>query len=435
MRIFLTGQCTLHWGRMEFGNLGNYAIIEPLIRGIHEAFPDAEIRTTLQMSDDFCAREKVTVVPMESYYAWKFTDLPKSTYEVVASLAMYWMCLPVFKTRYMREVLGADLVIDFSGDIWGENASLVGRNRFFVGLAKDFVAQLLCARVAMIAGSPGPFGGRLSTKLAKFVYKRFGLVTNREPVSTRLLEAEGFLLENTATKACPAWLFDSPNEEEIQGILRYEGLLDGGRPLIGFVLCGWNMPVGPFSRWPRDHSEYEVFAEAIEYLVKDIGANVCLVSHNHAFTPPPNFELTPGRDSQLLQGLMEVLHARGIANNVSALKGLYECGTTKAIIRQFDMLVSGRIHAAVSGLSQCVPTVIIDYGHEPKAHKLHGFAEVAGVTEYIADPANGDQLRDTVRMCWKHRHEVRAHLEERIPEVQHLASENFTMLSELLCDK
>ena len=32
-----------------------------------------------------------------------------------------------------------------------------------------------------------------------------------------------------------------------------------------------------------------------------------------------------------------------------------------------------RIHGAVAALSQSVPTVIIDYGHEPKAHKLIGF--------------------------------------------------------------
>ena len=37
MRILITGQCTLHWGRMEYGNLGNYAIIEPFVRELHRA--------------------------------------------------------------------------------------------------------------------------------------------------------------------------------------------------------------------------------------------------------------------------------------------------------------------------------------------------------------------------------------------------------------
>ena len=49
MRILLIGQCTLHWGRMEFGNLGNYYIMEPFVRNLHRVFPDAEICTTFQM--------------------------------------------------------------------------------------------------------------------------------------------------------------------------------------------------------------------------------------------------------------------------------------------------------------------------------------------------------------------------------------------------
>ena len=52
---------------------------------------------------------------------------------------------------------------------------------------------------------------------------------------------------------------------------------------------------------------------------------------------------------------------------------MYMIHATKTIIKNFDMLVSGRIHGAVAALSQSVPTVIIDYGHEPKAHKLIGF--------------------------------------------------------------
>lgn len=56
MRILITGQCTVHWGRLEFGNIGNYYITETSIRELHRVFPDAEIVTTFQMTDDFCKR-------------------------------------------------------------------------------------------------------------------------------------------------------------------------------------------------------------------------------------------------------------------------------------------------------------------------------------------------------------------------------------------
>lgn len=44
MNILLIGQCSLHWGRMEFGNIGNYYIIEPFIRELHQTFPAAKIK-------------------------------------------------------------------------------------------------------------------------------------------------------------------------------------------------------------------------------------------------------------------------------------------------------------------------------------------------------------------------------------------------------
>ena len=67
MRIFLTGLCTVHWGRLEFGNIGNYYITETSIRELHRVFPDAEIVTTFQMTDEFCKRERITCLPMELF--------------------------------------------------------------------------------------------------------------------------------------------------------------------------------------------------------------------------------------------------------------------------------------------------------------------------------------------------------------------------------
>ena len=59
MRILVTGLTTLHWGRLEYGNIGNYYIIVPLFRKLHAYFPDAEIRTTLQLTDEFVEKENI----------------------------------------------------------------------------------------------------------------------------------------------------------------------------------------------------------------------------------------------------------------------------------------------------------------------------------------------------------------------------------------
>jgi len=86
MRILVTGQCTLHWGRLENGNIGNYYITETTFRELHRVFPDAELVTTFQMTKEFCDREKITVVPMELFYNWDENDLPNAMRESLALL-------------------------------------------------------------------------------------------------------------------------------------------------------------------------------------------------------------------------------------------------------------------------------------------------------------------------------------------------------------
>lgn len=434
MNILVIGQCSLHWGRMEFGNIGNYYIIEPFFRELHHCFPGAEIRTTMQMTERFCNAEKITCLPIELYYAWRPNELQlaESELKISETLKADGDCSET--TPYLDAVKWADLVIDFSGDIWGDNANFLGNDRFKVGLIKDLVAQNLGKPTAMLAGSPGPFSWSETQALAKDVYANFDIVTNREPISASLLAEQGFDTSKTVDLACPAFLFDPAKPAEIGDMLQSEGLLPQQRekPIVGFIVCGWNFEQGPFDLWPRDDSDYIKFAESVELITEKLGAQVCLMSHANGFDiPPAPFRLKHGRDYPISKQLQALLARRGIAKDVICLDGVYNTWQTKAIIGTFDMLVSGRVHAAVAGLSQSVPTVIIDYGHEPKAHKLMGFATVVGVTEYVADPANGNDLSDKIETCWAHRKDIRAFLERRMPEVKELARQNFTRLSSI----
>lgn len=434
MNILIIGQCTLHWGRMEFGNIGNFYIMEPFLRELHDVFPNAQIKTTFQMSKRFCEDEKVDVLPIDLYYGWKENELAAVRKELAASESFKETGHLSLTTPYLDAVQWADLVIDFSGDIWGDNADFLGPDRFEIGMLKDKIAQNMGKKVVMLAGSPGPFSHEHTKKLALEVYQAFDLVTNREPISTELLKENGFDTSKTHSLACPAFLFEPAKGDNINALLKREGLAREGRekPVVGFILCGWNFETGPFDKWPRNDADYIKFAENIEYLSEELGARVCLMSHSNGFdVPPAEFELKHGRDYPVIKQLQSVLEKRGIAKNVFALDGVYDTWETKAIVGSFDMLVSGRVHAAVAGLSQSVPTVIIDYGHEPKAHKLLGFATVANAAEYVADPSNGNDLKDKIEKCWNSRTEYKLMLEKHIPEVKLTAKRNFKLLKEL----
>lgn len=435
MNIFVMGQCTLHWGRMEFGNIGNYYIIEPFFRELHRVFTGAQIRTTLQMSERFCQQERISVVPMETYYSWREDELERAEYELELSEKLQAGELCEQSTPYIDLVKWADLVVDFSGDIWGDNANFLGADRFRVGLIKDRVAQNLGKPTVMLAGSPGPFSDPHTLAFAKQVYAGFDLVTNREPVSTRQLEHLGFDMTRTIDVACPAFMFAPASLDSVVDLLGSTGLLPEQRtkPVVGFILCGWNFERGPFDLWPREDKEYELFANNVELITRSLGAQVCLMSHSNGFdVPPAPFRLKHGRDYPVIKQLQKVLQDQGILDDVLCLDSVYDTWQTKAIIGTFDMLVSGRVHAAVAGLSQSVPTVIIDYGHEPKAHKLKGFAAVAGVSEFVADPANGSELTETIERCWVQRQEIRERLDRRMSQVRDLSSLSFDSLNSVV---
>ena len=115
MKILVIGQTTLHWGRLEFGNIGNYYVIEPFFKELHRVFPSAEIRTSLQMSDEFCNREKVIRLPIDIYYSWEDENYLSKSFEEYGIASFYNKTSKLISaTPFIKEVLNADLVIDMS---------------------------------------------------------------------------------------------------------------------------------------------------------------------------------------------------------------------------------------------------------------------------------------------------------------------------------
>jgi colanic acid/amylovoran biosynthesis protein len=283
----------------------------------------------------------------------------------------------------------------------------------------------------MIAGSPGPFEDQKVVEFAKEVYKNFDIVTNRESISIELLKNYGFDVSKTVSLACPAFLFEPRKTAKAEVVAEKLGFNSIAGLKVGFILCGWNFLEGPFDKWPRRDDEYTVFAEAVEML-DSLGCTVYLMSHSNGFPiPPAEFELQHGRDYAVAKQLEEVLRKRGIAKNIQVIEDVLDTWETKQIISNFDLLVSGRIHGAVAGLSQLVPTVIIDYGHEPKAHKLVGFAIEAGAESYVSDPAIPGDIQQKVNRALNALPEYKAKLAQSIPVAKQKAKQNFVELKKI----
>lgn len=434
MRILITGQCTVHWGRLEYGNIGNYYIIEAAVRELHRVYPNAELVTTFQMTDEFCSRERISCLPMELFYAWTEDDVPNALMELGIAAIYHQTGKHTNTTPYIEEVLKCDLIIDFSGEMWGDYAEPVGKDRFLVGLLKLRVAQLLGKPTVLLASSEGPFSDEKTIELARVVLKNCRLVANREAASFDLLKENNFDVTNVKSYSCPAFLFEPKPENEMTEIFHKERIIDHNKKTVGFILCGFNMLEGPYDKWPRSDDEYIQFAEAVEYIVTEFGARVVLMSHQNGFELPPNFKLKQGRDYPYANQLESVIAKRGKVdmNDVFCLKEPYLPKETKAIIKQFDMFVSGRVHAFVAAVSQLVPTVLITRGFGPTSHRNIGFARAVGLEEYIADPKSAIDIKEKLRRCWKERNNLRLILKDRMPQVKNTARSAFDALLEVV---
>jgi colanic acid/amylovoran biosynthesis protein len=434
MRIFVTGQCSLHWGRLENGNIGNYYITETTFRELHRVFPNATIVTTFQMTEEFQKREYVNVVPMELFYNWDDKDLTNALEELGIATLYSKTGKLVSTTPYIEEVLKCDLFVDFSGEMWGYHADLVGKNRFLVGLIKDRVAQLLKKPTVMLAGSQGRFPDPNIKKFAKEVFENFSLVANREAETGKLLIEDGFDVSNLKNFACPAFLFKPASDDEIAPILKKENIDVNKNNKVGFILCGFNMTEAPYDKWPRDDDEYIQFAEVIEYIVNELGCEIFFMSHSNGFELPPNFKLIQGRDYPIVKQLRDVVKKRGFAdaNKLHLIDGPYDPKETKAIIRHFDMFVTGRLHGSVAATSECVPTVVLMHAHGQKSHKTIGFFDILQLPNCVSGSTNSNEMISKVKDCWNNREKIRKHLNNRIPEVKQLASNSFDSLKSIV---
>lgn len=430
MKILVIGQVTVHWGRVEFGNIGNYYITRTAFREMHRVFPGAEIATTFQMTEVFALQENVKVLPMDLFYNWDGDDLDKAYKEL--GIATYYDQTGILldTTPFIEEVISSDLIVDFSGELWGDYAEPVGKDRFLVGLIKDRVAQLLGVKTVLLAGSQGPFTDQKTLEFAKIVFKNYDLVANREAASVELLKEYGFDVTKVENFTDPAFLFEPKSDAEIKHILVRENIIHKTKKTVGFILCGFNMLEGPYDKTPRRDDEFVQFAESVEHIVNNLGARVCLLSHQNGFELPPNFKLINGRDFPYAKQLYDVVQTRGNVNmdDVFYIGRPYIPTELKAIIKHFDMFVTGRIHGFVAAVSQFVPTVIINRGFGRKSHRNIGFAKSVGLEAYIGEPHSSADLISKIDSCWNNLEELRETLHVKIPEVQKEARRCFDSL-------
>lgn len=423
--IFVTGLCTLHWGRLEYGNIGNYYIVEPLFRELHKHFPSAKIKTTFQMSKEFIDREDIEVLPMEIYYAWRGEE---DVHQAYKDLEVVLEKNEEETTPYLEAIRNSDLIINVSGDMWGDNAEHVGHKRFLVDCLKMKVAQLLEKKTVLYAVTPGPFNSIEDFSLAKDVFENFSRVVIREKVSEGNLKKWGMKTDNLVWAPCPSYLFEPNYTYQSKWVDWINENHTKREKVVGMTFGGFNMPVGPYDMWPREEKQYDSFVEVARYLLEELKVNILLFSHTNGFELPPNFRLKCGRDFDILNQFLQVLLKKypQYREKICLIDEPLLPSDIKYVIAQLDILVTGRVHASVAAVSQCVPTIFLEYDSRViYSDKMTGFSNIVDMQKYVCKPGDATAIKEKVSLCLGNICEEKTILKERIEEVKVQAKKIF----------
>ena len=431
-KILVTGLCTLHWGRLQYGNIGNYYIVEPLFRQLHKHFPDYKIVTTFQMDEQFANNEKIEVLPMDMYYAWGDQDVTNA-YKDVETAEKVVKHIDTQLTPWVENLLHCEYVINVSGDMWGDNAEHVGHKRFLVDCLKMRAAQILHKKTILYAVTPGPFSGE-EKQLAKEVFNKFDLVVIREKVSRDNLIKWGLSVNHVVWAPCPSFLFEANENYKSKWTEEIEKSHAQNRKVIGITFGGFNMPYGPYDMWPRADEQYQVFADLAEYVINVLKGDIVIFSHTNGFDLPPHFKLKCGRDYLILEQFYHILLEKNskYEEHIKLInEPLLPCDIKK-VIGGLDMLITGRVHASVAATSQCIPTVYIEYDRRViYSDKMTGFSAQLGMEEFVCEPQNGEHLKEKVTECFNHIEDIKKRLKKKIPTIQQKAQDAFELIKEI----
>ncbi len=433
--ILVTGLCTLHWGRLQYGNVGNYYIVEPLFRLLHKYFPDSCIYTTFQMDDVFIKREDIRVLPMDLYYSWSESDVERAIQDVeTAKKIAEDKKGDILKSEYIEALEKCEIVINVSGDMWGDNAEHVGKDRFYVDCLKMKAAQLLNKKTILYAVTPGAFKSVKEFALAKDVFENFDKVFIREKVSMGNLEKWGMSTEKVTYAPCPSFLFEANDDGRSKWTEYIKEAHDSGFEVIGMTFGGFNMPKGPYDMWPREDAQYEHFLRLAEHVLHKENTKIMLFSHTNGFDLPPYFRLKNGRDFVILQQFSTLLKDRNsdVSERICLVEEPLLPYDLKGLIGKLDMLITGRVHASVAATSQMVPTVFVEYDRRViYSDKMSGFSEQMGLEAYVCTPDNLEQMIRVTEACMQNKELIEKQLRVEIPKLQKLAEDAIKELKDV----
>jgi len=306
-------------GYYGFGNLGDEAILETLVKDFGVTVPGA--RLVVASGDPEATRERHGVE------------------------AVGWQDIPAL----MDAVRSSDLVVVGGGglfhDHWGvDPGSVLERHHYGISyVLSPLVAAHLTGTPSMVLGvGVGPLRTAEAERLTRAAFELAAVATVRDESSLELLEGLGVSRGRVRMGADPVFRLPGPAAEARREILRMAGIPEpDGNPVVGAVLRAWDVGVDG-ERW------LEAVASALDRFASATGARLVLVPFQERDADLEN-------DRRVSERLVGLLRDPG-PRNFFALSRRFakESGLTGRTALRALKYLEGRGMASVSMIGNCI---------------------------------------------------------------------------------
>ena len=310
------------------------------------------------------------------------------------------------RSRGCRSMLDADVVVDVAGISFadGRGLPITVYNALMTG-----VPLLLGTPTVKAAQALGPFSNPVNKVLSRLVLPRLAAVCARGARTRSHLDTLG--LDNVTDVADLAFSLDEAASLPV----------DVANSLAA---VGEYVVVMPSAVVRRLHESTGAdYVADVERLVRMIraatGLSVVIAPHSY------REGMSEGRMNdgpvcrEVVARLADDPGVLGVDVNLSA-------GELRRVISGSRVLVTSRFHAMISGLSTCVPTVVVGW-----SHKYREVLDDFGLVEHGMDSAvlsDPQRVVDAVTACVRDRDAVSARIAAALPAVRAKSALNFSVI-------
>jgi colanic acid/amylovoran biosynthesis protein len=357
-------------------NLGDDAIMQATLAGLHERYPQAQITAAANHADSW--RKYREIVCLDSLATW-FGDPQQGQWRrspwrfPYYTLLLLWVALAYrwwavrfcFGTPQQRALLTAyyeaDLVLSCGGGNFYAERPL--SPAFLVALFTIALPLLLNKPVVMLPQSLGPIVGRGQHWLARQVFQRIPLIMLREERSQQFLNKT--LRINPNSILIPDLAFGLPvvaphlptPKPEQPHVLR-----------IGITPLDRGAQQGHFQ---RQQQVEEMLVALVAQVAREEPCRVYLFVQCYGPSPDQDDRSVVTRLQQKLQS---------VTQEIIVLDQFHDALTIKAAYQAMHLVIAMRMHAGIFALSSGVPVVLL--GYQPKSC---GMLALAGLPQLCLD--------------------------------------------------